>query len=249
MYGRGMATDGNEESQRSGPPRRRPATRGGRPTLTRERIVQEALEIAGQEGFPAVTMRALAQRLGVTVAALYRHVPDRQAVVDQAAALFAEGLPEHRYDPDADWRDAIRTMYRELRDAYRRHPRAILVAIDEDLTPSSVPDSHVERPERMVEFLCDLGLDLPDALAVREQYLLDVFGFVLLVDHRHDHGPGWDVPMTPGVFLDDRPHLSAPRLDTSREVLPSAPDDLFEVVVDNAITLVEAMLGEGRGRG
>ncbi|MYV59771.1 TetR family transcriptional regulator, partial [Streptomyces sp. SID4931] len=64
--------------------RRRPATRKGRPVLTRESIAAKALEMAGAQGFASLTMRALATELGVTVRALYNYVEDRQDVVHLA---------------------------------------------------------------------------------------------------------------------------------------------------------------------
>ena len=45
-----------------------------RRALTRERVVAEALAIIGTDGVDALSMRALAARLGVVPAALYRHV-------------------------------------------------------------------------------------------------------------------------------------------------------------------------------
>jgi len=53
-----------------------------RHTLTRQRVVAEALTLIAQDGVPALTMRALAARLGVVPAALYRHVPGKERLQD-----------------------------------------------------------------------------------------------------------------------------------------------------------------------
>ena len=50
----------------------------GRPGLSREAVVARALEIGTAEGLEAVSLRRLAQELGVTPMALYRHVRDKQ---------------------------------------------------------------------------------------------------------------------------------------------------------------------------
>lgn len=54
-----------------------PPSRGPKATLTRERIVTAAIELADAEGLEAASMRAVAKRLGVGVMSLYRHVPGK----------------------------------------------------------------------------------------------------------------------------------------------------------------------------
>lgn len=124
--------------------RRRPATRKGRPTLTRELIAESALEIAGTEGFPAVTMRRLAEELEVTVRALYRYVDERQEVVDLAAALFLSRWEVPPLDPGR-WQEGLRTYLEHQRALYRRHPRALLVSLDEQVSPASTPTASGTR--------------------------------------------------------------------------------------------------------
>ncbi|MEM1332916.1 MAG: helix-turn-helix domain-containing protein, partial [Actinomycetota bacterium] len=101
--------------------RRRPTHRGGRPTLTRERLAGAALEIAGSEGFRSVTMRRVAEHLGVTVRALYRHVSDRQDLVDLTAATFLAAAPRSDFDP-LDWEASVR---RHHADVILRHKQAV----------------------------------------------------------------------------------------------------------------------------
>ncbi|MFV0308693.1 MAG: TetR/AcrR family transcriptional regulator, partial [Desertimonas sp.] len=85
--------------------RRRPSHRRGRPTLTRERVAAAALQIAGTEGFGAVTMRRVATHLDVTVRALYRYVSGRQDLVDLTTATFLAQTPRSSFDPD-QWQDS-----------------------------------------------------------------------------------------------------------------------------------------------
>jgi len=60
----------------AGRPRRRTGT-----ALDREQIVREAIRIADADGLEAVTMRRVAQQLGTGAMSLYRHVPDKDALV------------------------------------------------------------------------------------------------------------------------------------------------------------------------
>ena len=74
--------------------------------LTRERIIDAAVDLADGEGIDAVTMRRLGQRLGVEAMSLYKHVADKDEVLagiaDRVAGEFA--LPSR----DVDWRTALR---------------------------------------------------------------------------------------------------------------------------------------------
>ena len=68
-----------------------PRPRSDRPTLSRERIVTEAVALADAEGLDRLSMRALAGRLGVEAMSLYHHVPNKDALLDAMVdAVFAE---------------------------------------------------------------------------------------------------------------------------------------------------------------
>ena len=59
-----------------------------RRTLTRERVVAEALTVIAQEGVEALTMRTLGARLGVVPGALYRHARGKEQLQD----LIVDGV-------------------------------------------------------------------------------------------------------------------------------------------------------------
>lgn len=230
----------------SGAPRRRsPATRGGRPTLTRQRIAEVALDIAGQEGFRAVTMRRLAEELGVTVRALYRHVPDRQDVVDLAAALFLAQLPVAPA-PDRDWRRRLRQFCHDGRALYRRYPRALTMPMDETITIDAVDLRRILSAEEKLEFLVSIGLTLTDAVAIRGQFLLDLFAFALLVDHLH---AGSDATTArrmaapvPAPWLDANPGLNVPYSRAAAELDLGTADEQFERVIEHLVAAIEHRL-------
>ena len=86
--------------------RRRPAgRRGPRPALSVDRIVQTAVDIADAEGLAAVSMARVADALGFTPMALYRHVSGK----DELLALMADAVPGPPPPIPADlgWRDAL----------------------------------------------------------------------------------------------------------------------------------------------
>ncbi|TMR92474.1 GntR family transcriptional regulator [Nonomuraea basaltis] len=88
--------------------------------LERDRIVRVAMEIADTDGLAAVSMRAVAAKLGVATMTLYRHL-DAKAELTQlmADAAFAEiEYPE----PPPGWRSHLRVAARLQWAAYHRHP-------------------------------------------------------------------------------------------------------------------------------
>lgn len=231
--------------------RGRPALSAGA-AVTREMIVRRALEIAGSEGFPAVSMQRLARDLHVSPRALYNHVRGRQDVVDGVAALMMHELPEPELDA-ADWRASLRSAYRIARDAYRRFPRAILISLDETVTPGEVDPRRVLLAEQMLRFFVEIGLTLEQAIAVRGAFLVDVFGFVLTIDYRYDSGGAAvreAIPQpVPAIWLDALPEVPA-LLSRRAASLPSPSSDaMFETFVDLRIAAVEALVERSAGSG
>jgi TetR/AcrR family tetracycline transcriptional repressor len=82
-----------------------------RQTLTRDGIVRTALELLDETGLEGLTMRHLAQRLGVQAGALYRHIRDKDQLLDLLAdAICAE---QQTPDPGLPWREQLRALCAE----------------------------------------------------------------------------------------------------------------------------------------
>jgi len=90
-----------------------------RPQVTRQRIVQAALEVLEEDGFDGLTMRRLAERLGIRAASLYNHVSDK----DELLALMADAICSEIPDLDhaKPWRRQLETMARQVRRALTAH--------------------------------------------------------------------------------------------------------------------------------
>ncbi|WP_328875951.1 TetR/AcrR family transcriptional regulator [Streptomyces sp. NBC_00287] len=91
--------------------------------LSRERVIRTAVAVADEKGSAALTMRAIAEPLGVEAMSLYHHVKGREDILDgMVDAVFAEiELPPG----DADWKSAMRDRALSARAALKRHPWAI----------------------------------------------------------------------------------------------------------------------------
>jgi AcrR family transcriptional regulator len=227
-------------------------TRGrGRPArslVTRADIAEAALRIAGDQGFPALTMHGLARELGVTTRALYNHVRDRQEVVDLAAQRMVDGLPEPRWDARR-WRESLREGYEEARAAYRRMPRALLVSLDETVTPGEVPAGRFLLAESMLRFFTDIGLSLHHALAMRNAFLHDVLAHALLIDYRYDRADEAEraamAQPVPAAWLEAQPEVDAPLSRGVAQLPPQTSDEMFADVVDLRIAAIERLLQAG----
>lgn len=82
-------------------------------------MIAAAIRHADKEGLAELTMRTVAAALGVAPMALYRHVANKEDLIDgMVDAVFAEvALPSR----GADWRAAMRKRATSLRDALARH--------------------------------------------------------------------------------------------------------------------------------
>jgi AcrR family transcriptional regulator len=97
-----------------------PATRK---PLSSARVLQAAVALADEAGLEAFSMRALAQELGVVPMALYKHVTNKEQLLDgMVDIVFSEiELPSR----DLDWRSAMRRRAISTREALKRHSWAI----------------------------------------------------------------------------------------------------------------------------
>jgi len=133
----------------------------------RQRILDAALAIADERGLNAVTMRAVAARIGVTAMALYPYVRSKEDLLDGLVGrLLAElSLP----DPAKPWSERLRETARSARETARRHPAVmpllfarpavtpdavrVVDAIYQALMDAGVPDDQIARVERLVSTL------------------------------------------------------------------------------------------------
>jgi AcrR family transcriptional regulator len=82
-------------------------SRGPKPALSRADVVEAAINIAAKEGLVALTMHAVAKRLGFTTMAIYRYFPSKEALID-ASVDAAMGAPPPRDGPREGWRQEIK---------------------------------------------------------------------------------------------------------------------------------------------
>jgi AcrR family transcriptional regulator len=136
-------------------------------SLSRELVLDATLELAEERGLEGVGMRAVARRLGVTPMALYRHIDDKQALLDG----LVERLLEELELPSADlpWKQRLLGLAGALRATARRHPDAFLMLLRR---PAATPAA-LRRRDAVYTALRDAGV--PDPLVPRAERLLNTF--------------------------------------------------------------------------
>ena len=130
------------------------------------------MTLADAEGLEELTMRRLAEELGVEAMSLYHHVPNKDAILDGMVDLvFREiELPQ----PNLDWKTALRRRMASVREVLVRHRWALRI-LESRATPGP---STLEHHDAMLGCLRRAGFSVP--LAAHAYAVLDsfVFGFV-----------------------------------------------------------------------
>ena len=137
-----------------------------RRALTQQRMVAEALMIIAADGAQALSMRALAARLGVVPGALYRHVRGKEQLQDLVLDAVL-GEVDCRADSGAPWAARIAALACRLRTVLENHPgTAALLKTRDPLSPTSL-----DLAEAFLAPLLEAGLPGHEAaLAFRVLY-------------------------------------------------------------------------------
>lgn len=101
-----------------------------RSPLTRERVLRTAMDLADRDGLDALTMRALAEELGVEAMSLYYHLPNKSAILDGVVEVAFEEIEREVGGLDAasagadpeTWTAALRARILGARRVLLRHP-------------------------------------------------------------------------------------------------------------------------------
>lgn len=158
-----------------------------RPGHSRAEIAAAALEIADAEGFEAVSMRRVAQKLGAGTMTLYHYVANKDELVTlMFDVVMAEVLvPEE--DLAGGWRRALTQIALNSHRAFQRHRWAFDHFADGRPGPNGL--RHFEQSLRAV-----VELEIPAAEKFELIGQIDdyVFGFGLReVQEREEHERGW----------------------------------------------------------
>jgi len=142
-----------------------------REPLTRERVLATAVELADRGGAEALSMRKLGQELAVDPMALYRHVRNKDDLLDGVLAVVVGQMEPA--PAGLAWKPALRELAMNARRVMLRHPWARGVLEERGTAGQAM----VGQVERVLAILLGAGFDLE--LAHHALHVLDsrIFGF------------------------------------------------------------------------
>jgi AcrR family transcriptional regulator len=145
---------------------------GERAGLSRGRILRAAIEMADEQGIDALSMRRLAERLDAAPMALYRHVANKEDLLD---GMVEEVYAEVEVPAGVGWRPTMRQRAVSMREALRRHPWAV------GLMETSAPGPANLRYHHAGMACLRQEAGLPIRTAIDAYSLMDsyVYGFAL----------------------------------------------------------------------
>lgn len=146
-----------------------------RGSLTREEIIKEALTLLEQQGPGALSMRRLADRLGVAPNALYTHVHGKADLIDGLIDQVYAGLALE-LDRSGDWTQQLTTLSQDVRDHLLAHPAVVPYARQQ---PGLGPHS-LRLGEAIYDILRPAGFSDQAVVGTVYALLTYILGFVAL---------------------------------------------------------------------
>jgi AcrR family transcriptional regulator len=197
--------------------------------LSKERVLGAAVALADAQGVEGLSMRKLAQELGVVPMALYKHVANKDELLDAMVDVVVGEI-----DPPAggtDWKTAMRRRVLSARGALLRHPWASRV-MESRASPTPAVLAYMDSMIGMFRaggFSIDLTHHAMHAMGSR------LLGFSQeLFDETADVGPGMDAETLrelAGTF----PHITELVVAITHDqasVVGVGCDDQFEFALD-----------------
>jgi AcrR family transcriptional regulator len=150
---------------------------GTRPrgSLTREEIITEALALLEEHGPGALSMRRLADRLGVAPNALYTHVRGKADLIDGLVDQVYAGLELHP-DLGGDWAQQLATLSQVVREHLLAHPAVVPYALQQ---PGLGPHS-LRLGEAIYDILRPAGFSDQAVVGIVYALVTYILGFVAL---------------------------------------------------------------------
>jgi AcrR family transcriptional regulator len=146
-------------------------SRGPKPGLTLDRIVEAAVRVADTEGLHALSMRRVATELGTGTMSLYRYVPGKGELLD----LMLDRVQRPSENPadlgDGGWRAALEALGRATLALYRRHPWLLQVNQSRPVLGPSALDGM----EKVLSRIKSMGLTDPELVSA----IIAVDGYVV----------------------------------------------------------------------
>lgn len=235
--------------QRRAPRKAKPQAE--QPGLTREAIVAAAIKLIDDTELESFSMRNLAKELGVYPTAIYWHIPSRNAII---AAVISDVLRDITPPLSSDWKEWLKTLFRNYRYAIRRHPNVAPLIGVQLVSNLSVDLGMIERILTILTQAGCLPRRLPTAynavIATMVGFTTQEFAMV-----PKEEAAEWAIGMrkvVASVEADSHPILAQNIGEMSNKSFilrwqngAEAPmDDSFELFINAFVTGLEMIIGK-----
>ncbi|MGB8389219.1 TetR/AcrR family transcriptional regulator [Mycobacterium sp.] len=148
-------------------------------SITRAAILAKALEIIDRDGVEGLSMRRLGEAVGRDPMVLYRHLPNKAAVLDGVVEMVFEQLSLDTTRPD--WAAALRGLAHDFRVLICAHPNVVPLLVTRPLaTPLGMrPQGMLRQLEDVLALLIGAGFSGVDAVLVYRALFGFLYGHVL----------------------------------------------------------------------
>jgi AcrR family transcriptional regulator len=141
--------------------------------------VARALDIGNAEGLEAVSLRRLAQEFGVTPMALYRHVRDKQDLINAMTEVVLEGMDATvGFRPEMTWTERMRLAIDNYKEQIDARPLALPLSIAYD---GEGPPGFWKVLEDLLAILLDAGFGRREAIVLIRLLSGLLAGYLLLL--------------------------------------------------------------------
>lgn len=168
-------------------PAKAKASKAGAPrgTLSQALILRTALEIIDDDGLVGLTVRKLAEKLGVSAMAIYRHYKNK-AEIEQGLVDLVVGDYDVTNHDEADWREWIYTTYANMRKALCAHP-GVMPLLD---NASYQGDRALVVLDRVLLELRRAGLSTQQSAQLFHMLMANMIGSVVLMNEESRRAVG-----------------------------------------------------------
>lgn len=144
-----------------------------RPRLSRSQVLRAAVRYVDEQGLDALSMHKLGAALGVKAMSLYKHVANKDAVLDGIVDELWTEIPAE--PPAGDWRAVVRALAGSLRELVRRHPHAAPLL----MSRRALPEHALRVCQAHLRIMRDGGVPEPCAVALLRSIVTHGIGYAL----------------------------------------------------------------------
>lgn len=209
-----------------------------RTPLNRERVLRAAIAVADESGLESLTMRRLAQQLGVEAMSLYRHVANKDDILDGIADLVISDIDVP--PTGTGWKTAMRQRSISAHEVLLAHPWATM------LIPSrfNIGPGMRRYLDATLGRLREGGFSIEGALDAWHTLDSHLYGFTLQqlgLPFKVEQAQQVSADVLPQLHADEYPHV----VEVITEIMRTGREESFEFGLDLILDGLERRLDHG----